>query len=168
MFTIKTFISKNIIYILGGVAAAALLSSLILGLTAKHYYDAAHDCKTAVITVNASATKTKNIIENRQEKSNAKIGTDTTTRINNALGRLQDSRRKPNLPQTPARSGSLDATSPASELLPVGSLVVNEATYYKDQDICVTNTVVAEGFQAKERADQEIVAEETSGDRTNP
>lgn len=146
-----------------------LFLSMMLGLAVQHYYGAAHDCKTAVKTVNAAATKQKVIIETREVKSNAKIGNDTTNRINNALGRLQDSRRKPYLSPTPTRPGTLDATVGTPELLPVGSLAVNELVYYNDQKICVTNTIVAEGWQAKERADSAIREEEIGVVRnTNP
>lgn len=167
MLAIKTFFSTYLTKILAGVAVVMFLSSVSLGLVAKHYYDAAHDCRSAVKTVNAAATKQKQIIETRQEKSNAKIGIDTTTRIDNAIGRLRSDRRKPNLPQASTRPQSPDATNPTPQLLPT-NLTVDEATYNHDQEICVTNTIIAEGFQAKERADQTIIGEETGVDGTHP
>ena len=157
------FFSKYAIQVLGGALAASLLLNVGLGVGLKHYIGEAASVKTAVVATNKAATERKVIVEKRQDNNVVQTQDRTTSRIAAVTDSLRSNRPKPYL--SPSKPGTPGASAESSEavLLPPGSVVVDGTTYYRDQEICLTNTVLAEEWQTFYRQQVTIQEEENVG-----
>lgn len=145
--SITGFFSKYAVQVLGGALAVSLALNVGLGLGLKHYIDQAASVKTAVVASNKAATEKKEVVEKRQEKNVVQTQDRTISRITAVTDSLRRNRAKPYLPQ--AKPGTEGAPTEGGQtvILPDGTIVVDGKTYYRDQEICLTNTIKAEEWQ---------------------
>jgi len=133
-----SWIQGNALSLLGGALGLSIAGNVGLTYMLKHQTEKTVQCKDAVIAVNTDAKKTKTIVENRSKKNVSTTEITVRGRITSALGKLHDSQsREPDLPEIAFGPGRTDGEGPAPVVL----------SDLKDKEICIVNTLLAEGWQ---------------------
>jgi hypothetical protein len=164
---IKGFFATYAVQVLGGALAVSLALNVGLGISLKHYIGQAAAVKTAVVAVNKAATDKKVIVEKRQEKNVAETNDRVTGRIAAVTDGLRRNRPKSNLPEAVTSPEGTKTEGGTTVFLPDGGIIVDGKTYYHDQEVCLTNTVLAEEWQTFYQKQVDIQEEENVGN-TNP
>lgn len=142
---VLSFVTPNVLPILGGALALSAIGNVTLGLVARHYAYANHDCVQAVKTVNKTAEHQKAVIINRDQDVVKQTSTDTKSSIAVVTQRVYDYSRSQHSSAVAQPSGGTVGTSPKPELYqtPAGFITIPES----DGVICAINTVKAIEWQ---------------------
>jgi len=123
---------------IGGLLLVILGESLFL----YHTIESKQQCKDAVVYVNKQANDTKTKIETNDKKAVQATQDSVSNRIDAAVSSLRKRQSGgANLPNNPSSSPSTPTESTAP-VVPTGNDMSEQ-----DREICVTNTILAEGWQ---------------------
>lgn len=132
--------------ILGAATAALTITTGVLSFLLYHEISLVQQCHDSVKAQAKVSKVIKTAITNEDNRNALTVQDTTTTRIASAISSLrsQDQHASSRLSGPAAGSPSATSEDSTSELLPNHVVLTQEES---DREICVTNTIIAEGWQ---------------------
>ena len=157
-------VKSNLTAILGGALVLSGAANVGLGLLARHYAYASHDCKTSVKETVKAAVQKKLVIETRDTKIVQKANIDIPASTASAIDRVRSYGRQQHMRPvaTPTNRPVVGGTDPKLYDTPGGYITIPES----DGIICAINTVKAAAWQQFYRSLQEVRTEENGTNTT--
>lgn len=155
-------VSKYALPLLGGALALSAIGNVTLGLVARHYMYARHDCVEAVKTVNKTAEHQKAVVITRDQTVVKQTSVNIKSAVADVTTRVRDYSRSQHSGTTTQSTQGVGGTSTDTIIPspPFGFIIIPES----DGIICAINTVKASEWQQFYSNLQEVRAQEYGTD----